>query len=196
MAWRSVCRFSYGLITTKNGKHVDRPVNHEAAFAVTRVFDQIAHMPIIDPLRASFSPDAQELFNAWRAELENRIRREKMAAPVESHLAKYRSLMPSIALLLHLADGAQSEEISLLQAQRAAAWCAYLESHARRVYSCATTLEQRLAAQLAEKVKDGCLSEIFVRVQDVYLRGWPVWIHRKTYAWRCQFCWTLAGSDA
>jgi putative DNA primase/helicase len=115
---------------------VDRPGNTDAAVAVETVFKHITRMRIFDPFRASFAPDAQELFNAWRADLEHHIRRGTLGAALESHLAKYRKLMPSIALILHLAESGESPEIPLCQVQRAAAWCDYLESHARRVYSC------------------------------------------------------------
>ncbi len=53
-----------------------------------------------EPLR--FDPEAQELFDAFRDTLERRLRSEAMAATpaFESHLAKYRSLMPTLALLV------------------------------------------------------------------------------------------------
>ncbi len=86
-------------------RHVDRPANTEATIGVERVFGKIVRMITIDPFRASFAPDAQELFNAWRADLERRIRWADMPPALESHLAKYRKLMPAVALILHLADG-------------------------------------------------------------------------------------------
>jgi hypothetical protein len=150
---------------------VDRPANVNAALAVEQVFKRIASMMIIDPLRASFAPDAQELFNVWRAELEHRIRRATLPPAVESHLAKYRKLMPAIALILHVAENGEVPEVPLIQAQRAAAWCEFLESHARRVYSCVTSLPNRLAAELGEKLKQGVLRDKF-RLRDIYLRGW------------------------
>jgi hypothetical protein len=150
---------------------VDRPANVKAALAVEQVFKRIASMMIIDPLRASFAPDAQELFNAWRAELEHRIRRATLPPVLESHLAKYRKLMPAIALIFHVAESGEVPEVPLIQAQRAAGWCEYLELHARRVYSCVTSLPNRLAAELGEKLKQGVLGDKF-RLRDVYLRGW------------------------
>ena len=51
-----------------------------------------------------FSPKAQAVFDIWRAELEGKLRSDLPEA-LESHLAKYRKLMPALALLLHLADG-------------------------------------------------------------------------------------------
>jgi hypothetical protein len=54
---------------------------------------------------------------------------------MESHLAKSRSLLPKLALICHLAESERMEaEIALVQAERAAAVCSYLEQHATRVY--------------------------------------------------------------
>ncbi len=52
-----------------------------------------------------FDAAAQELFDGWRAELEHRLRAEEDHPVLLSHLAKYRSLLPSLALLFHLIDG-------------------------------------------------------------------------------------------
>jgi putative DNA primase/helicase len=48
---------------------------------------------------------AQELFDRWGADLEHRLRAEEDYPVPLSHLAKYRSLLPSLALLFHLIDG-------------------------------------------------------------------------------------------
>lgn len=94
-----------------------------------------------------------------------------------SHLRKYRSLMPSLALLFQLAEWAAGnggfETISIEHARKAAGWCEYLESHARRVYSCAVTPQLRAAREFAEKIQKrklgaaGCFCG-----RDVYLKGW------------------------
>jgi hypothetical protein len=55
-----------------------------------------------------------------------------------SHVAKYRSLMPALALILHVIDGVDTGvggPVSGVAAERAAAWCRYLEAHARRLYA-------------------------------------------------------------
>ena len=46
----------------------------------------------------SFSPEAQDLFDAWRAGLEQTLQSYELRhqPALESHLAKYRSLMPSL----------------------------------------------------------------------------------------------------
>ena len=51
-----------------------------------------------------FTADAQEVFDAWREVLEVRLRTGEEHPVLESHIAKYRSLLPSLALLIHLAN--------------------------------------------------------------------------------------------
>jgi TRAP-type mannitol/chloroaromatic compound transport system permease large subunit len=67
-----------------------------------------------------------------------------------SHLAKYRSLMPSLALILHVIDSVDAGvggAVSGAAAERAAAWCEYLQAHARRL--CATVTDRvRVATAL------------------------------------------------
>ena len=69
-------------------------------------------------------------------------------------------------------DGARCPEIPLLEAQRAAQCCAYLEIQARRVYGCVASRPLRLAAALGQHLQRGRLGNHF-RLGDVYLQGWP-----------------------
>jgi hypothetical protein len=67
--------------------------------------------------------------------------------------------------------------VSLEKAQLAAAWCAYLRTHAERIYSCVTARQVKAARALSEKIKtkrvrreDGGYDWFAKR--DVYLKGW------------------------
>jgi Protein of unknown function (DUF3987) len=56
---------------------------------------------------------------------------------IAQHLAKYEKLFASLALALHLAECAATGrrgQVSERAALQAAAWCEYLEAHARRCY--------------------------------------------------------------
>ncbi|MDA2931165.1 DUF3987 domain-containing protein, partial [Acidobacteria bacterium AH-259-O06] len=79
-----------------------------------------------------FAPDAQEVFGEWRAELEAELRNNEYHPAFEAHLAKYRSLVPSIALLVHLAD-AGTGNVSRISAMTAIGWSQYLKAHAKRL---------------------------------------------------------------
>jgi len=114
-----------------------------------------------------FSEVAQEIFYGWLTELEAKLRGEENPVMVE-HLAKYRSLMPSLALTSHLvtiADGGAGGPVSREAAERAAAWCEYLESHARRIYGLLGGGGAVL--ELAKKVQGGKVKDGFT-VREIY----------------------------
>jgi putative DNA primase/helicase len=166
-------------------KNVDRwpdtPAKNKA-FEVFKTLDSLdpacaGAMPDPDggPPSFRFTSPAQDLFDSWREALENKKLRAPDENPlIESHLAKYRKLMPSLALLFHLADiadGRGSGPVSLENAELAVKWCDLLEAHARRIYSCVVEPDLESARTLAEKIKAGALSSPF-QVRDVYRRGW------------------------
>jgi putative DNA primase/helicase len=117
-----------------------------------------------------FDAKAQELFTEWRADFEPRIRSGNEHAAFESHLSKYRKLVPALALLTHLADNAAGAigETALL---KALAWAEYLESHARRAYASVTQAEAESARALLRRIQRGEVPDPFV-ARDVYLKHW------------------------
>jgi hypothetical protein len=117
-----------------------------------------------------FDDEGQKLFDAFRADLEKRVRNDSEHPVMESHLAKYRSLMPSIALLLHLADG-QSGPVQAVYVRMAIEWCSYLESHARRIFSVVINADVAAAKALSKKLIDGSLKDKFA-LREVYRHGW------------------------
>jgi hypothetical protein len=121
-----------------------------------------------------FDSEAQDLFDSWRSELEAKVRAPDESPLIESHLAKYRSLMPSLAELFHLievADGAGAGPVGFRAARLAAEWGTYLEAHARRIYACVADPELEPARALAERIKAGALPSPFTS-RDVYRRCW------------------------
>jgi hypothetical protein len=56
-------------------------------------------------------------------------------------------------------------------AERAAAWCDYLEAHARRIYGCLVSPELHAARVLADRITKGKLAAEF-STREVYLKGW------------------------
>ena len=56
-------------------------------------------------------------------------------------------------------------------ADQAAKFCCYLESHARRIYSCIATPRVNSARELAARIKEGDLGREFT-CRDIYRRGW------------------------
>ncbi len=171
--------------TAPDWNYVDRAPDSASEQQAARVFRRLVELDPENPARFRFTPDAQELFIEWFAELEAKIRGDELNPALVSHLSKYRSLMPSLALLFELADRASFEGfdgshladsenlVSLEHTRKAAAWCEYLESHARRVYSCIVTPQLRAACELAEKIKHRKVGASgFFSCRDVYLKGW------------------------
>ena len=128
-----------------------------------------------------FSEAAQEGFNGWRGELEPRVRSGGEHPAVESHLAKYRSLVPSLALLFHLADEPDGGPVTESALLRALDWAKYLESHARRIYGSIALASLGAAHRLAAKIRDGAVNDGFT-LRDVYRNGWSGLTDRKQVA--------------
>jgi putative DNA primase/helicase len=159
----------------KTWRLVDRSPDRAAAERAAQVFERLAELPVDEPLRLKFGDAAQELFYVWWSELEAKIRSGDLHPALVAHLSKYRSLMPSLGLLFELADGAGNtaaiSDVSLEHAGQGAAWCDFLEAHARRIYGCIVSAELHSARELADKLRKGKLPSKFT-TRDVYFKGW------------------------
>jgi hypothetical protein len=121
-----------------------------------------------------FDAEAQEFFKAWLTDLEQNKLRCREEPIILEHLSKFRSLMPSLALIDHLIErlnGSTASAVPLASAQRAASWCDFLEAHARRIYGLVTNIGQKAAGGLAEKLKQRKLKSGFT-CRDVYVNEW------------------------
>jgi hypothetical protein len=124
-----------------------------------------------------FSTDAQEVFCKWLENHENRLRNEDMPECLEAHLGKYPSMVPSLALILHLAEGHHGP-VDALSTHKAIAWSVYLEKHAKRIYAPIVGADYVAARALASKLK---AKKVICGVtkttdrfslRDVYRNGW------------------------
>jgi Protein of unknown function (DUF3987)/Domain of unknown function (DUF3854) len=157
---------------TRDWHYVDRPPDSEAIERAERLYQGLVDLDPTQPLRFRFNPDAQQLFIAWFGELEAKVRSDGLHPALMSHLAKYRSLMPSLSLLFELADGSK-DAVSLQHARQAAAFCEYLESHARRVYSMIISRERQAAAELGRHLQAGWKrDEGTFTVREIYRNCW------------------------
>lgn len=89
-----------------------------------------------------FDSQAQEVMTAWRTAHEVRLKSGELdhLAGIKSHLSKYRSLVPTLALVDHLASGGShlaGTPIGLPSLERALQWAEYLEKHAWKIYEAA-----------------------------------------------------------
>lgn len=162
-------------------RHVDRCPNKGAR---NRAFEMFEALDCMTPERAGAQMDddgemhflrfdgaAQEIFDEWLIALENRL--PMLDTLMEQHLAKYRSLMPSLALLFHLmavTDGREAAgAVSKGAAMMAVKWCEFLEAHARRIYAMASDGATDGAELIATRF--GQLPEPFT-LRDVQRKGW------------------------
>jgi len=153
-------------------RYVDRLPWPNGLELAEKVFRAIAGIDVREPLRFRYAGDAQELFVDWFTDLERKVRGDELHPALIAHLSKYRSLMPSLALLFELADGGH-EQVSLRHTQQACDWCDYLESHARRVYASVVAPERQAAAELGRRLKAGWKrQEGMFTVREVYNNNW------------------------
>ena len=159
-------------------EHVDRQANGAARDRVFALVEEIDRLEFVEnelPEPTRFSPAGQDIFDDWRIDLELAIRSDDISPTLEAHLGKYRSLMPTLALIFHLVDVAdglgQQGQVSEAHAVMAAAWCDYLETHARRVYSAAESPGMASARVLLKRIRSGSISS-GCTLRDIYIRGW------------------------
>jgi putative DNA primase/helicase len=156
---------------------VDRPADDAAIEQVSGVLSTLAELSADTPVVIRFDDGAQELFFAWLTELEMKLRSGRLPEPLVAHLSKYRSLMPTLAGLFEMCaractGGIEGDlAITLDHARRAAAFCDYLESHAKRVYSCLVSPAVHAAHELAREIRAGNLPGMFA-ARDIYRHHW------------------------
>jgi hypothetical protein len=163
----------------------DRAPNKTARDAAYAVFEKLADF---DPLAwgaapaddfakfpyFQFSEEAQDVFIEWSGDLHrSRIPNEDEPL-IRQHLAKFDKLFPALALIFHLVDcvthgvcGPVGKDAAL----RAAAWCEFLEAHARRCYGLLKDDGLRSAQALATKLEGGTLDDGFT-LRDIRRNQW------------------------
>jgi putative DNA primase/helicase len=150
--------------TNAEWKKVDRYPDNSAKNLVWEIFRQGAQLefPAEEGELAfvRFDHAAQDRWWKWQSELEARLRSNTEHPAIESHLAKFRSLVPSLALLCHLAEGGSGpvDDGSLI---RAICWAGYLETHARRIYEAANNPIIEGARTIVRHIKERDLQDGF-----------------------------------
>jgi hypothetical protein len=170
----------------KDWKYVDKKPDREAIGLACKIIEALAKVDfstmgaaIEEGVRfpyMRFEDEAQKFFNQWLTHLVTVKLRADDHPMLLEHLGKYRSLMPALALIFHLinaVDEESAEPVSLQAANMAAAWCDYLESHARKIYGLVGDMGQQTGEALAEKIVAGKVKEGFT-VRSIYRNGWTL----------------------
>lgn len=149
--------------------------------AVRDLFDRLA---AFDPLQDGAAPaddfvklphftfddEAQEVFVEWAHYLHRDLIANEQNPLMAQHLGKFEKLFCALALILHLAEG-HIGPVSRASAIRAAAWCDYLEGHARRIYAMVEAAKVSTAKMLGRRIAEGKLADGFT-ARDVQRKGW------------------------
>jgi Protein of unknown function (DUF3987) len=166
---------------TPEWKEVDRYADVDARDAAWSVFQQLN---TLDPMAAGarsdaygavpylqFDASAQGIFSDWYSELETtRLRIDDMSPALQSHIAKYRKLVPALALINHLAEGTCGP-ISEVAVMRALEFAEYLESHAARAYGASTNTASAAASAIARRIRGRALQDGFT-ARDIHRHCW------------------------
>jgi len=121
------------------------------------------------PETLHFDKVAQECWNDYLHALELELRGGELHASLESHFGKYRSLVPSLALLFHLAETRAMSPVPVSSLNQAIQFAAYLRCHAERIYG--LSLERKVVAAKALLKKLDKLPQPFTH-RDVYRKCW------------------------
>jgi hypothetical protein len=159
---------------------IDRPANKEALLKLHQAIVSLTNLkrkPIKDAKTNAigvqllhFDGPAQELFNNWYLANEELLRNGSLESSEHGHFAKYRSLVPGLALLFHLLDGHQGPVCedclgTALQLSK------YLKSHAKRIYASVHGLDSAPIRALADKLLGKKLVDGFTQ-RSVLHKGW------------------------
>ena len=164
----------------KNWRYIDRAPDPNAKAWADYVFYQMCALDLnrVQAARSvdgslpylKFEPDACDLFIAWLGWLEQRLRSEILHPALESHLGKYRKLVPALALINHLAEGGGGS-VTKQAHNRAITFSAYLEIHAHRAYGAGTKNDAVAAHEILKHHRKGELMDGFTQ-RDVHQRDW------------------------
>ncbi|MGU3330504.1 DUF3987 domain-containing protein [Methylobacterium sp. WL18] len=159
---------------------VDRPCEATVRANIEAMFTWIADAESFNFFEPSYdrndraylvyADDALAEYIEWLGKLEHRIRGKDLHPAFESHLAKYRKLVPALSLINHLVDG-KSGPVSLTALRKSIKYVEYLETHAQRAYSAGFNMGATTARLIANRLKHGGLEKVFT-LRDIHQKDW------------------------
>ena len=184
-------RFSLMVYTdlTETWQHIDRPPDLDAYAKLCAIVDKLDDLSKVflergltkDPEQEAFhfrfSDGAQKIFdNECLTQLEQRLRTKEIENDAyRSHLAKFKKMVPTLALIFHLIDLNKSEMTPYFIEEKsinlALEWADYLELHAKKIYSFALNPEIYSAHALANKINAGKVKD-GMTLREIYRPEW------------------------
>lgn len=167
---------------SKAFEYIDRLPNIEAYERVQSITEKLFEFrnkqPTGEERSVHFDSEAQNLFQEWLTEIEQRARSGKLNPPaLAAHILKFPKLMCSLALLFQIIEILDSNlpteeiSISLKNAELAIEWCVFLEAHALKIYSNAISDELSAADSLHARIISKDITE-GMPVREIYRKGW------------------------
>lgn len=147
---------------------VDRWPNKTAAERVEQVIEQLDQIPDEPRSALRFSPEAQEIFNAWYTRHMQESRCDELHPALQSHFLKMPQTIAGLALLFELIGGGR-QAVGAEATARAIGWADYLMSHAQRLYGAAINAPLLGARLILERQQK--LPEPFTP-REIRLKGW------------------------
>ena len=168
----------FGLMVYPNAegqfKYVDEQPNADAKEMAWAVFERLAELQPNDdePRVWRFSKEAQALFLEWFVPFNNELKSGDLHPAMESHLSKYRKLIPALALIFAQIDTPYSNQVvGVTELARALDWCEYLRSHAERIYQSATIPQTSGARVILKKIRTKSLVDGFTP-REIAQKNW------------------------
>jgi putative DNA primase/helicase len=165
-------------------KNTDRGLNTVAREAAYNLFQQLSELgptsvgeadPFGGPPFLRFDDRAIGTFLEWRTPFERLLRSDDLHPALTSHFAKYRKLVPALALINHLCTGERTTPIGNASLLKAIRFSEYLAGHARRVYGSRREIEVGAAKAILSRIRSGDLTEGEKRgftARDIHQRDW------------------------
>jgi len=160
-------------------RNVDRGLNVEARNAAHDVFSRLNDLSPAGTGRVDeygginylrFDPAAARVFLDWRTKLEKTVHNSEQLPALISHFAKYRKLVPALALINHIVDGG-TDDVGEIATVKAVKLGFYLAKHARRVYGAGRDGDVAAAGAILSRIRRGDLKNGFT-ARDIHQRDW------------------------
>lgn len=163
---------------TGPARYVDRAPDMAAQEQVRKIFQRL---DTLDPQTLGadfsetiptlgFSDEAAPAVRQFLLDLATIMRQLDAHSALISHYSKYGKTIPTLALIIHLAEGGTGP-ITLAAFEKAQLWMRYLRSHAKRIYSSVSQGHHEAARILAAKLQKNQLEDGFT-FRDVTRKGW------------------------
>lgn len=155
------------VIWRSNGIAIDV----DSVVAISQIFARISNrvneFEGDDKLTLRFSKEAQAVYFELADNLKRHLDQSTEHPAIIAHLDEFDEIFCKISLLLHICECAAAGtqitdgcEIGLIAAERARAWCAILETHARAIFQNLLSTNSP-ENQILQKIAEGRLGENF-----------------------------------